>query len=181
MSYLKVLICVLLCHILLTACIKDEVLQDRFDPVAESGVFSDSSIASSESQVEVSGSSTLPQNNAEIAVTSTADASLVWLPENQEISQQFASLLLTKDEELDRYTSLDIAPNNLAVSIFQDGQQKNYSLWLWFDEESRAIVQNQEMIQDGTDKFGNPAGYYPTWYISVEKSNQLREMLKELA
>lgn len=121
------------------------------------------------------------QNSAAITVTSTADVNLVWSPENQEISQQFAALLLAKDEELDKYTKLDIAPNNLTVCILQDGQQENYSLWLWFDEESRAIVQNQEMIQDGTDKFGNPTGYHPTWYISAEKSNQLREMLKELA
>lgn len=112
-----------------------------------------------------------------VQITSTKDNNLCWQTDDPSVAQEVINILNKKDRE---YDTLDIAESNYSVNIRQGTETKSYFLWLYFGEETAAIVQNKERTSI-TDENGDTIVQDEIWSIPIKESNQLRELLKEIA
>ncbi|GEM_PF-3267529 len=144
---------------------------------------SDSSSAIEEQLSTIDNSATSPKNKNDevkeylVQITSTKDNKLCWETADPSVAQEVINILNKKDRE---YDTLDIAESNYSVNIRQGAETKSYFLWLYFGEESTAILQNKERTSI-TDDNGDTIVEDEIWSIPIKESNQLRQLLKEIA
>ena len=112
-----------------------------------------------------------------VQITSTKDNKLCWQTADPSVAQEVINILNKKEKE---YDTLDIAEHNYSVEIMQGNEEKSCFLWLYFGEESAAILQNKEKTSI-TDDNGDTIVQDEIWSIPIKESNQLRELLKEIA
>ncbi|RPF42101.1 hypothetical protein EDD70_2844 [Hydrogenoanaerobacterium saccharovorans] len=111
-----------------------------------------------------------------VQITTTKDK-LCWETADPSVAQEVINILNKKDRE---YHTLHIAESNYSVNIRQGAETKSYFLWLYFGEESTAILQNKERTSI-TDDNGDTIVQDEIWSIPIKESNQLRQLLKEIA
>lgn len=144
---------------------------------------SDSSSAIEEQLSTIDNSATSPKNKNDevkgylVQFTSTKDNKLCWETADPSVAQEVINILNKKEKE---YDTLDIAEHNYSVEIRQGNEEKSYFLWIHFVEESTAIMQNKERASIIDDN-GDTIVQDEIWSIPIKESNQLHELLKEIA